>query len=152
MSRIWRWPSVRGLAASALGWLPNADGAAPKNPKTTMIATELEIAAPPARVWTILTVKLTPPEAPALSFRPTVLAIDPERELCWLGSIGIAGLLDGEHAFVLEAVGGGRTRLRQVETFTGILAPLLMRGKMAESTRRGFQLMNEALKGRAEGR
>ena len=71
-------------------------------------------------------------------------------ELRWSGSLGIRWVFDGEHAFLLESIGGGNTRFRQEERFVGILASLIMRGGMLEATRQGFVAMNEALKQRAE--
>ena len=91
-----------------------------------------------------------PPGQPRFRFRPAVLAARRDEELRWLGSLGMPGLFDGEHAFLLVQVGPHRTLFRQTERFTGLLAPLLMRGDIEEATRKGFAAMNEALKLRAE--
>jgi hypothetical protein len=141
------------------------------------LRTEIEISAPAARVWEILTdfarfgewnpfiqkiegelavgsrleARLTPPGGRGMTFRPTVMKVDPGREFRWLGHLLFPGLFDGEHIFELESLGGGRTRLVQREEFRGVLAGLLLRS-IAESTRRGFELMNHKLKERAEGR
>nr|WP_231686538.1 SRPBCC domain-containing protein [Corynebacterium deserti] len=56
----------------------------------------------------------------SISFKPTVLAADPGRELRWLGHVAFSGLMDGNHAFLLEPVAGG-TKVTQTESFTGIL-------------------------------
>jgi hypothetical protein len=96
-----------------------------------------------------LDVRLTPPGGMAMSFKPTVMSVEPQRELRWLGKLLVHGLFDGEHAFELQADGPNRTHFRQTERFTGLLVPLLMlfAGK---STRRGFEAMNQARKHRAE--
>ena len=94
-----------------------------------------------------LTVRITPPGAKGMTFRPTVTAVDENRELEWLGRLLVRGLFDGRHTFTLEPVPGG-TRLTQAETFTGVLVPLL--ASTLAKTESGFRQMNEALKTRAE--
>jgi hypothetical protein len=60
------------------------------------------------------------------------------------------GLFDGEHAFLLDPIDAGHMRFRQEERFSGLFVPLIVRGDLLESTRRGFIAMDEALKARAE--
>jgi hypothetical protein len=138
------------------------------------IKTEIEIAAPPARVWAILTdfprmpswnpfikyisgtlaegarlsVQIAPPGGSVMRFKPTLLAVRPERELRWVGHLFIPGLFDGEHCFELQAIGPDRTRLTQSERFSGILVGPF--GGALVKTEAGFQAMNVALKGEAE--
>jgi hypothetical protein len=69
-----------------------------------------------------------------------------------LGSLGLRGIFDGEHAFILERVSAHATRFRQSERFSGLLVPIVMRGDMAHATRKGFLAMNEVLKRRAESK
>ncbi len=140
------------------------------------LVTEIEINAPPERIWRILTdfsafpewnpfirratgdlvpgarleVKLQPSGARGMTFRPTVLKADVNRELRWLGHLFVPGLFDGEHAFVVEPIGASRVRFVQRESFRGLLVPLLARG-LETDARRGFEEMNRALKARAEG-
>lgn len=45
-----------------------------------------------------------------MTFRPTVLVAEPDRELRWRGRLLVPGLLDGEHAFVVEPRGDGGVR------------------------------------------
>ena len=137
------------------------------------ISHAIEIEASPAAVWTTLTdlgsfpawnpfilkidgelrtgarlaVTIQPSGHRASTFRPTVLAVEPERELRWLGRFLIPGLFDGEHSFRLEGIPRG-TRLTQAERFSGILVWLSRRA--LDSTESGFQRMNEAVKARAE--
>jgi hypothetical protein len=141
---------------------------------TTEIHHAIEIDASPAAVWAVLadvaaypewnpfvlslegdvrqgarlTARIAPPGGRAMTFRPTVLAAEPERELRWLGRLLVPGLFDGEHSFRIEPLADGRTRFVQSERFSGVLVRLL--GRTLEQTRRGFEQMNEALKLRAE--
>lgn len=137
--------------------------------------TTVRVDAPPAAVWEVLTaferydgwnpfmsvagrptvgarlaVELRPPGKRAARFRPTVTVVDPERELRWVGHLGVEGLYDGEHRFTLEPLAGGRrTLLVHAERFSGLLVPVVNRW-LGDSTERGFVAMNEALKTRAE--
>jgi hypothetical protein len=139
------------------------------------IHTAIEIDAPADRVWRALTdfasypewnpflrrvagpatagawldVRAEPQGARATSFRALVLAAEPCRELRWRGRLPIPGLFAGEHAFVIEPLGGDRVRLVQRERFRGLLVPLLSR-RIDRDIRGGFEAMNRALKARAE--
>lgn len=138
------------------------------------INTEIDIAAPPAVVWEILTkldefenwnpfvvdaagevvvgeqlvVSIQPPGKKVQTFRPTVTVADEERKFEWLGKLGVSGLFDGRHQYVLEPTTEG-TKFIQREEFTGIFAGLLIR-MIGNATWEGFQAMNHALKERAE--
>jgi len=96
-----------------------------------------------------LEVRLEPPGGAAMTFRPTVLAVEPARELRWVGHLLIPGLFDGEHQFEIQPLGPGRVRFVQQERFTGVLVPLFARNLDAH-TLPGFNAMNAALKARAE--
>ena len=95
-----------------------------------------------------LEVQIAPPGGKTMTFRPTVLAADPGRELRWLGRLLAPGLFDGEHRFLLEPLADRRTRLVQSERFSGILVGAL--GRTLDRTRSGFEEMNKALKARVE--
>jgi hypothetical protein len=138
------------------------------------IRTEIEIDAPVERVWKILTdfedfkqwnpfivraegqphrgerlsVTIRPPGRRATRFRPIVVALEPNRELRWLGRLVVPGIFDGEHSHEVESLPGGRTRYVQRERFTGILVGVV--GGMIRDTEKGFREMSEALKARAE--
>jgi len=137
------------------------------------LRTEIEIAAPAGRVWQILTdfdaypewnpfiksvrgrpersskleVRIEPPGGRAMTFKPTVLEAEPERELRWLGRVLLPRIFDGEHSLRIEPA-DGHVRFVQSERFNGLLVPLF--GMTLEQTRQGFVQMNEALKRRAE--
>jgi len=146
-----------------------------RRPTAKELRTEIEIEAPAERVWQVLTdfaafphwnpfirkatgeaktgarleVYIQPSRARGMTFRPTVIRAEPNRELSWLGRLFVRGLFDGEHVFTIEPVGSGRVRFAQRELFSGLLVPLFARGLDAD-TRRGFEEMNQALKARAE--
>jgi hypothetical protein len=96
-----------------------------------------------------LDVQIKPPGARALSFKPTVLAVEPERELRWIGRFIVPGLFDGEHSFRLEPLDSGGTRFTTAEHFSGLLVPVF--SGYLDKTQTGFEQMNAALKARAEG-
>jgi hypothetical protein len=140
-----------------------------------MLPTELVIAASSEAFWNILTefaaypgwnpfvrhisgrleagagleVELAPPGGRAMTIRPTVREVEPERTLRWLGRVGFPGLFDGEHSFQIEPLGENRVRFVQSERFSGVLVPLVMTF-IGRSTQQGFEAMNLALKERAE--
>ena len=97
---------------------------------------------------TRLRVEITPPGGRPMTFRPTVRAARPGRELRWLGHLVVAGLFDGEHSFEIEPLGAGRSRFTQAECFSGLLVRPF--GGTLAKTEHGFEAMNRALKGRAE--
>jgi hypothetical protein len=134
---------------------------------------EVEIDAPVDRVWQALTntadyswnpfihriegrlavgdklqVEIEPPNGRAMTFKPTVLEVEPARKLRWIGRFLIRGLLDGEHTFELQPLEGNRTRLIQSEHFSGILVGPL--SKTLDKTENGFAAMNTALQSKVE--
>jgi hypothetical protein len=137
--------------------------------------TEIEIQAPPERVWSILIdfpsyehwnpfirhihgspqagsplhVRLQPSGTRAMEFHPTVLVADRPRELRWLGRVLMPGIFNGEHRFVIHELASHRVRFEQSERFTGILIPFF-RASLERDAKRGFVEMNAALKQRAE--
>lgn len=139
------------------------------------IDTEIEIHAPAALVWEVLTdfraypqwnpfvrsisgaleeggqleVFIQPAGSRGMRFRPRVLAALRERELRWRGSLLFRGLFDGEHHIRIEPLDSGGVRLRHGEHFAGLLVPLF-RGQLEEGTLQGFHAMNAALKQRVE--
>ena len=85
----------------------------------------------------------------SIQFTPKVLVAKEEQEFRWLGHLWMKGIFDGEHYFKFKEISATQTRLTHGETFTGILAGLLMK-MIGEDTEKGFVAMNEALKAQAE--
>jgi hypothetical protein len=81
-------------------------------------------------------------------FHPMILACRENQELRWKGHVGMPGIFDGEHRFVLQPQGAG-TRLIQSERFSGIMCGRLSRG-IIDETAASMKEMNAALKVRAE--
>jgi hypothetical protein len=98
-----------------------------------------------------LTITLQPSGGRRTTFRPTVLRSEPNKELRWLGRLGIPGLFDGQHIFELQSSGNSSTHFVQREQFSGIILPFLV-GTLRNQTAHGFNEMNEALRKRAEER
>lgn len=141
------------------------------------ISTEINIDAPAPVIWSILTdfeqypewnpfitevsgeaeentrlrVRIVPPDSKGMVFKPTVIRSREAREFRWLGHLFFPGLFDGEHIFKIEPADEGKCRFIQREKFRGFLVPFLW-SSLKTNTRRGFELMNEALKERAEQR
>ena len=87
------------------------------------------------------------PGTRTMTFRPTILAVEPERLIRWQGRLGVRGIFDGDHELRLRPTPAGGSRFAQRETFGGILVPFL-RG-MLDDTASGFAAMNNALEARA---
>ncbi|MCP5119318.1 MAG: SRPBCC domain-containing protein [bacterium] len=92
---------------------------------------------------------MEPPGGKSMDFEPTLLRTEPGVELRWIGRMLLPGLFSGEHYFTLEARPGG-THLIHGEYFRGLLIPLFRNG-LETGVREGFELMNAAVKERAEG-
>jgi hypothetical protein len=97
------------------------------------------------RVGGKLDVRLQPVGERGITMHPSVLAVEPGRELRWIGHLMIPGIFDGEHRFRIEEAGAGRVRFIQSERFGGILLPLLWKKLRDGGTAKGFRAMNEAL-------
>ena len=139
------------------------------------LRSEIEIGAPPEHVWRVLTdfaaypewnpfirrvsgrpevderlvVRMRPSGTRGMTFRPTVMKVEPSRELRWLGHLLVPGIFDGEHIFEIEELERDRVRFVQREVFKGLLVPLLARS-LDMDTQRGFEEMNRALRERIE--
>ena len=139
-----------------------------------LISSSIEIDATPERVWRVLTdfasypqwnpfiqsisgsleagkrlsVRIKPPGGEAMGFKPTVLQVEENRRLSWVGRLLLPGIFDGEHHFELKHTANGSS-LSQEERFSGVLVRM-MGASTFQQTQRGFIEMNEALKRRAE--
>jgi hypothetical protein len=138
------------------------------------LASQIDIDASPTQVWKVLsdfaayqewnpfivhadgtavagcplTMRLQPTEGRAVTVHPTVLHAQEGRRLRWRGHLGIRGLMDADHVFTIEHRADGGARLRQAETFSGVLVAFLARS-LDQGTGPALA-MNEALKRRAE--
>lgn len=136
---------------------------------------EIDIDATPDRVWSVLsdlaaypqwnpfivsaegqattgsrlTLRMQPVGARGVTLKPTVTQARPGRRLGWLGRVGVRGIFDAEHLFVIDPREGGGTRLSQSERFSGVLVPFLAKS-LDRHTLPAFAAMNTALKLRAE--
>lgn len=137
---------------------------------------ETTIAAPPERVWELLTdfpsfktwnpfIRRASGEVRAgakldiylriykrnlTHFRPVVTAASAPNELRWHATLGFPGVMDVDRFFLLEPTEDGGTRFRQGEDCSGVLAlPLLATG-LESRILKGYARLNKALKARAE--
>ncbi|MBR8838425.1 MAG: SRPBCC domain-containing protein [Stigonema ocellatum SAG 48.90 = DSM 106950] len=139
------------------------------------IYTEIEINSASDKVWEILTnlhdylnwnpflikadgeikegskinIVAQPPGLKSMAFSPTIIKAEQNRELRWKGKFILPGIFDGDHIFMIEELGGKGVRFIQKEFYSGLLIPLLGT-KLENSTRKGFEFMNQAIKKRAE--
>jgi hypothetical protein len=95
-----------------------------------------------------LQVKMQPPGSARMTFHPKITVFEPRKKFQWLGHVIIPGIFDGKHTFHLEEQPDGMTLFRQYETFSGVLVPIFR--KMLHNTKSGFEMMNAALKEKAE--
>lgn len=138
------------------------------------LRTEIEIAAPPARVWDVLVdferypdwnpwlksvagrlalgerlaLTLTPADGSERRQGVTVVKVEPAVALAWTSKLLLRRLFDGQHYFDLVALERGRTRLIHGENLSGALVQHM--GPRLTAMARGFVGMNEALKKRVE--
>jgi hypothetical protein len=138
------------------------------------LQTQIDVEASKEKVWSILTdfpaypqwnpfiksisgepragakldVHIQPPDQKGITLHPKVLSAVPGQELKWLGHLFVPGIFDGEHHFLIHEMTTDRVSFVQEEVFKGVLIPFT--GRMLDSTRQGFEEMNQALKKRAE--
>ena len=103
----------------------------------------------PVEVDGRLTLRMQPVSGSAVTLRPTVVEVVEGHRLRWQGRLGVRGLFDADHLFILEAHGSTRSRLVQREQFSGLLVPFVQRS-LDRGTLPAFHAMNAALKDRAE--
>ena len=142
-----------------------------------VIKTTIDIAASPEMVWRVLTdfpsypkwnpfirsvqgkpvqgqrlkIGMRLPHGRPRRFSARVVKAIPATELRWRGKMLIAGLFDGEHAFIIVPNGLKGVRFIQREHFSGLLTPLIL-SFIGAKTHKGFDLMNIALKKAAEAK
>ena len=139
------------------------------------LASSIDINASPEEVWSVLTdfakfpdwnpfmrwakgelragakleVRIQPTGARGSTFKPTILVVNPPRELRWIGHLWISGFFDGEHILTIEPIGNNNARFEQKEIFNGLFVRLLAKS-LDRDTLRGFNEMNKALKKQVE--
>lgn len=110
------------------------------------VSVGVEVAAPPQRVWALLTeaqkmpqwnstvtsvggtiaagerLAVRVPSSPR-TFTPKVSAFDPPRRMVWRD--GAAPMFEGVREYQLLDLGGGRTRFEMTETFSGLMLPMI---------------------------
>ena len=138
------------------------------------IVTEIEINAPPSRIWQILTdfekyptwnpfikkISGTParneklevhmPDARGgtMVFTPIILVAESNRELKWFGR-SEGDVFNGEHRFLIEPIENNKVHFTQSEKFTGSMVESL-EGWLDTAVKQNFEDMNRALKQKAE--
>ncbi len=155
-----------GWLAAAVSWQSGA--------RVTELRTEVEIAASPERVWSVLTdfaafptwnpflanvagelqadarlrVVVSLHDGSELRLNARVGVCDPPSELRWTAHQWLPSLIRLEHLFLLKPTGDGHTRLVHGEDLDGGLLEYLPR--RTTLTLRGMVHMNEALRVRVE--
>jgi hypothetical protein len=141
--------------------------------RTAEIRTEIDIDAPPERVWAVLTDFSSYPDwnpfiqkiegnvavgetlkaemhalhmDSPMSFSPEILVVDEHKELRWLGRLLLPGIFDGEHFFQITKTETG-SRMMNGENFRGILLLAFDMDDFVPS----FDAANVTLKKRVEG-
>lgn len=143
---------------------------------TRRLVTAVDIAAPPAVVWRVLTdlaayrewnpfiiaadahpdgertmLTIHPPGSRRQRHPVRITACDPHRRFAWQGDFaGARVLLIGRHSLLLSALPGGGTHLDHVEEFTGLMVPAVWSWVLDTRLRAGFHAMDAACAGRAE--
>lgn len=83
-----------------------------------------------ARVGSTLDIALVlGPGAKPMAVQAEVLTLDTERRFTWRGHLGADVVFSGFRDFTLEPTEGGGTRIRHVESVTGLIAPLFYAAK-----------------------
>ncbi|SHJ09151.1 hypothetical protein SAMN02745216_01008 [Desulfatibacillum alkenivorans DSM 16219] len=84
-----------------------------------------------------------------LTFHPKVTRCTPQKIFAWKGGVLFPGLADGEHIFEIHPQPGGGVLHVHRQEFSGLLSPFIPKTVM-ERTKTGFEMMNKALKVKAE--
>jgi hypothetical protein len=96
-----------------------------------------------------LKIEVTSPGMKPMIFKPEVFEVIRNKKILWGGSF-LKLLYRDDHAFILEPIGNGKTRFRQIERFMGPV--VLFMANMIKKTEVGYQQMNLAIKKEVERR
>jgi hypothetical protein len=139
------------------------------------IRTEIEISAPPSRVWEVLTdfshfpdwnpfileLKGSVCQDATIRYRfefppgiriwttAEVLRFEQDRELRWAAHFLTPRMFNGEHYFVIEPMSGTKVTFYHGEIFSGLLLPVV-RPILQKHAQRTYQALNTALRQRVE--
>jgi hypothetical protein len=99
-----------------------------------------------------ITVRVHPPGTRMMTFQATVLKVEPNHELVWLGRFwGVRGLLEAEQHFRIDTLSTEAVSLTHRTFCSGLLTALPpLSGILAQRLQRGMAAMNQALKDRLE--
>jgi hypothetical protein len=100
------------------------------------------------KVGSKLTVHMSSDGGHGMSFKPEILVATPSKELRWLGKLGLHGIVDGEHYFILSTNEDGTTHLNHGERFSGVLVAFA-KGSAGKGDS-GYEAFSVALKERVE--
>jgi len=84
---------------------------------------------------------LEPPDGKTMVFNPTIIRIEPEKQLVWLGRILFPGLFDGGHHFLIESLTEEHVAFCHNKIFSSLLSKLIVKF-IGKSTEAGFHAMN----------
>ncbi len=90
------------------------------------------------KVGNKITASIEQAESKAMTFKPTILTFETNKELSWIGHLLFTGLFDGEHKFELIDNGNGTTTFKQSEKFKGILVPFF-KNQLDNNTKRALK-------------
>lgn len=138
------------------------------------LCTEIEIQAAPETVWQVISELDKYPEwnpfihhaigkakvgekvditfktgSKEMTLHCIVTRVEPNRELRWKYHVGLNALFSGEHSFVIEPIDADHVRFIDREVFDGWLVPLQAKD-IDTNSKHGFEVMDQALKERAE--
>jgi hypothetical protein len=99
-----------------------------------------------------IAVGVQPPDTRMMTFQATVLKVEPNHELVWLGRFwGVRGFLEGEQHFTIDMLSTESVSFTQRTFYSGMLTALPpLSGILTRRFLRGMAAMNQALKSRLE--
>jgi hypothetical protein len=139
------------------------------------INTEIEIMAPPERVWQVLTdfpnfgkwnpviieikgeakvktkleIYVKTKRGKCRIYKPTITKLEPNHELRWFGKSFFPGIFNGERIFTIDSIGVSNVLFFHREIFTGV-GTYLAGDRLENDIRYTLNQMNVALKNQVE--